>query len=97
MESVGYSYMFYGNANYFILKQWIHYAAHHININGEENSLIVGDALLLPMVDTDSKVRTDSEVDLSLEVTPVFSSVDDVSVENGAVYRQLQVTLTQHA
>lgn len=68
MESVGNSYMYYGNA----LSTFMPTTSYSHAMNS-----------LLPMVVSDSKFRT--EVDSSLEVAPVISSLDAVSVENGAV------------
>lgn len=71
-----------------------HYSLHPVELltdlydfntqfNGE-GSLLVGDALVLSPLVTDSKVRL--EVDSGLEVVATgISSVDDATVENGAV------------
>ena len=49
-------------------------------------SLLVGDALALPLLDIDSEGGLEVDSGLRLEaVASGISSVDDVTVENGAV------------
>ena len=60
-------------------------------------SLLVGDALALPLLDVDSEGGL--EVDSGLRVEAVasgISSVDDVTVENGAVKHSCRMLSTKH-